>query len=198
MKIQQGSIRGTINEFQQETKNSEVTKITKETLGDAKNVHVAGQFAENIKSEQSFSAIIRGNELQKTLAPSEKNHISAIQNNHTKIKALVDQLNSFVDQKKELIKKIIDVTAQIEGAEQDGNFQAAAKAQAQLQQLQSEVAKVDVAIKALLNEIEKAKQKEQDEQDRTKTQNDAEGRILDNLNKAADSIKTIQDATKLP
>jgi hypothetical protein len=198
MKIQQGSIRAGINEIQQETKNSEVTKITKETLGDAKNVHVAGQFAENIKSEQSFSAIMRGNELQKTLAPSPTNNRTAIQNNDTKIKELVDQLNSFADQKKELIKQIVDVMALLEGAIIGGKFQVAAKAQAQLKQLQAEVAQIEVAIQKLLNELQKVKQQEQDEQDRTKTQEEVEGRISDNLNKAADSIKAIQEATKLP
>jgi len=66
MKIQPNSIRSAINEFQQEAKSAEGPKISNEVPPESKNVQAAQEFASSIKSEQSFTAMMRTNELQKT------------------------------------------------------------------------------------------------------------------------------------
>jgi len=125
MKIQSNSIRSAINEFQQDAKTSEAAKITKEVLPESKTVQAAEQFATSIKSEQTFTAMMRTNELQ------------------------------------------------------------------------SQLAKVNVAIKELVTEIETREQQQKAEQHRIKDQQEQEGRISQNLEEAADSFKSILDSTKL-
>jgi hypothetical protein len=65
------------------------------------------------------------------------------------------------------------------------------------QVLRGQLATVDVEIKQLLAEIEKAKTEDQDAKSAAQDQQDHDQQIMQNLDKAADSYQQLLDATKL-
>jgi hypothetical protein len=202
MKIESNSIRSAVNELKQEANATETAKTKSEVSPDTKNEQLSGQLASNIKSEQSFIAQIRADEMQKTVAQLQTNPklmdqiatVKVTPSTEAKIKPLLEQLNSLRDQKQGLIAQIQSVTTQIQGAEVAGNYQLAAQGMAQLQSLKSQLAHVDVQIKKIMSEIEEIKTQEQEEQERMKSQEEAHSSIESNLAKTAEKTSEIRSS----
>ena len=79
--------------------------------------------------------------------------------------------------------QIVAVSNQIAGLQLSGNQTGMIEAQLQLQQLKTELAKVEVQIKEVMKQIEDLQNKEASEQ----TKSEANESITRNINKAADA-----------
>ncbi len=207
MKIQPGSIQPT-NVVQQDSNIPVTPQDKKEVSPIAPNFHSSAELATSIKSEQSMIASTRATEFQNAFqnsraTPDLKKSKSDLVTKHISpgsdktLDQLKEQLGSLKNQQQGLIASIQAKMKQIQGAELAGDESGLAEAQAQLQQLQSQLAKVNLEIKEIVGEIEKLQQKEDAEQDRIKSENEAENNISSNLQKAAAAYQDTSDSTNI-
>ena len=90
-----------------------------------------------------------------------------------------------------MISQIVATSQKLAGAQLVNDQPGIAAASAQLEELKGQLAKVEVKIKAVLQEIEKLGQQEEKEQDRIKNQQESQDKIQSNLSKTADSYSQI-------
>lgn len=179
MKIQSNSMQQAVNGLVQEDSNtSKTTQSLKQILPDAQNFQLSGQLANTIKSEQSMIAKHRAAELHATFGDK-------------KLGQLRQQLGDLKNEKQGLISQIVATSQKLAGAQLVNDQTGIAAASAQLEELKGELAKVEVKIKAVLQEIEKLGQQEENEQDRIRNQQEAQGKIQSNLSKTADSYSQL-------
>jgi chromosome segregation ATPase len=184
MKIQSNSIQPGPSIASQDSNISTTPEFQKEAATTPNNLQPSSQFATSIKSEQSLIANSRAAELQAAIRPDEK------------MGQLREKLENLKNEKQGLMSQIKATTEKIIGYQIANNQQGIAQASAELAQLQNQLAKVDTQIKSVLSEIEKLQQKENEEQDRVKSQEEQQQAINSNLSKTADSYTSILDRIK--
>jgi len=123
---------------------------------------------------------------------------------NSEIQHLSQSLQELTNEKKGLTAKIVNLEQQLMAAEvaysnspNANNYAMMLELQKQIEQLKSQLSKVDVEIKQLMNQIEQ----KQAEEDATKTdieeREQIEGTLVKDLNKAADSYNDILNNTSI-
>ncbi len=179
MKIQSNSMQQALNGLVQDSNTSQTPASPKQILPDAQSFQSSGQFANTVKLEQSMIAKNRAAELHATFGGDKK------------LGQLREQLGDLKNEKQGLISQIVATSQKLAGAQLVNDQPGIAAASAQLEELKGELAKVEVKIKAVLQEIEKLGQQEEQEQDRIRNQQEAQDKVQSNLSKTADSYSQL-------